>query len=344
LKDIDMRILVLTLMILSHSAFGAAYRWGDGIKESFEPGFLLPKPETQETMASDRAMRGAAEGGGAAAARLPFFKATNYIEELYLKNRYFWRPFDEEKSLFTDPATHFKDKYLYLVHAPSQGSFDNPKSLKNLLISASLINQKHNKTFNENGGVFILKVPKNLIFATSPVDIGLDNDAIFPISFDDTGLASEMTTAAIKEKMTSLSSSNLDAKEITDQDVSDVASILKFGNRLRIELRNKFKKHGIHHPHEVMKRAAVRRLGERAWSQGHTEIVVLGMHEDEEIEIAGVLFFSTAPLSEKERFKRFASKRSLPTVELDSLKMNPTIEAMPSTETGSVQDLPIDWD
>ena len=83
-----------------------------------------------------------------------------------------------------------------------------------------------------------------------------------------------MSTAQIKEKMTYLSSSNPDVKEVTDQDVSDVASMLKFGNRLRIELRDKLKKHGIHH------------------------------------------------------LKSFASKHLLPEVELDGLKMNPTIEVI----------------
>jgi hypothetical protein len=276
----------------------------------------------------------------------PLIVSENRVEDGYLKNRKFWVPFDSQGSLFTDPKSHVKDKYLYLVHAPSRISFEHPDSLKDLLISVSLINKNHNKTFGgTDHGVFILKVPKNLIFATSPVDIGLDNGAIFPVSLEGTGLKPGMSFAEIKARLIELQASNPDGKEVSDQAVADTASILKYGNRLRIELRDKFKKHGIHHPDKVMEKAAIRRLGPHSWSNGHTEIVVLGKNESEAVKVAGVLFFKTTPATEKSRFLDFASKYSLPAVELDQLVMNPLIDQMPSIgETVSVQGIPIDWE
>jgi hypothetical protein len=263
--------------------------------------------------------------------------AESCAENSYLKNREFWEPFDISRSLFTDPKNHADDKYLYLVHAPSRLSFDNPSSLKNLLISASLINQKHNKTYMApQKGVFILKVPKNLIFATSPFDVGLDNDAINPINFDDFGVKPGMSDAEIRARI---------GGKPTDPEFAGILSILKYGNRLRLELRNQFRKFGIHHPYKVLERAAIRRLSANSWSSGHTEIVVLVKYRGESVEVAGVLFFKDAPGIEKRRFLDFAHKYSIPSVELDHLIMNPTITSMPEVgEVSMVQKIPIIWD
>jgi hypothetical protein len=94
-----------------------------------------------------------------------------------------------------------------------------------------------------------------------------------------------------------------------------------------------------------MEKAAIRSLGANTWSAGHTEIAVLGQYENEAVEIAGVLFFKATPEIEKKRLLDFAHKYSLPSVEIDQLQMNPTIEKLPLTGNGTaVQDLPIDWE
>lgn len=95
------------------------------------------------------------------ASEVPLIEPQNASELKFIENRKFWAPYTQPGSLFTDPTQHNPGQYMYIVHVPSQRSFENPDSLSNLLLSASLITQDHNRTFNPKKGVFILKVPKD---------------------------------------------------------------------------------------------------------------------------------------------------------------------------------------
>ena len=124
--------------------------------------------------------------------------------------------------------------------------------------------------------------------------------------------------------------------------------MLLHGNRLRIELGEKFRKHGIRDPRQLITKAGVRKLGKKCYSAGHTEIIVLGKNDSQQVEISGVLFFQEAEELEKTRYREFAATHGILCIELDQVRMNPAIDDMPILPEGrthiKVQDLPMDWD
>ncbi len=91
-------------------------------------------------------------------AEAPLLVPQNAQEHQYIENRKLWIPHDQPGSLFTDPTQHDANRYMYIVHRPNRKSFANPESIADILISASLITQDHNKTFADTKCVFILSV------------------------------------------------------------------------------------------------------------------------------------------------------------------------------------------
>jgi len=291
------------------------------------------------------------------ASEAPLLEAKTAKEQRHLENRRLWVPHDQPGSFFTDPAHHDETHYAYIVHRPYH---DHPDFLDHLeylhgerLLSTSLITHTHNQTFGApTKGTLILRVPEELIIATSPVDIGFDTSAINPETdwidaLTSCGICKDMTPTEMRATF-SVSPMATNFSQFSDDDCLKLQSILLHGNRLRIELGKTFRKFGIHAPQEVIQQAAVRKLGTQCHSGGHTEIALKAKQGSHQVEVIGVQFFRDTESSEKEAYRKFATERGLPCVELEAVKMNPPILTMPDFPPGRddcpVQDLPLHWE
>lgn len=112
------------------------------------------------------------------------FETEERYGQLNWPTRSSWAPFYLPGSTFTDPKKYNPAHFQFIVHGLTSSSENNvldillkkPESIKNTLISASLVTEQHVPTYGRCG--FILAVPSENVFAAKPSDMGLNNAAI----------------------------------------------------------------------------------------------------------------------------------------------------------------------
>ncbi len=107
------------------------------------------------------------------------------VEDLLDQQRAAWDP---ASGVFSDPTAHDPTKFQYIINAivdyAAEGNpvpqyindiLDDPGKIRNALVSSSVITETQNPTWATSG--FILRVPKENVYAAKGSDQGLQNKA-----------------------------------------------------------------------------------------------------------------------------------------------------------------------
>lgn len=104
------------------------------------------------------------------------------LDQKSSQERATWDP-----GLFTDPKQHDPSSFTYLINAVAEypsgapayitKTLDDPTQVANALLSMSVISESKQGFFSPSG--FILKVPKENVFSSSPGDAGVQNKEAF---------------------------------------------------------------------------------------------------------------------------------------------------------------------